>query len=105
MVARNEGRIDRAHRGLPLGGGLRLIRDALAPAHRPFVEDCGIGELRPCTVVVAIAGGIAEAAERQRKIGVVFRHRIEQVLHQRLVAVARGEQADLLTQPRLIGGR
>ena len=45
VVARDEGRIDRAHRGLPLGRRLRLVGDALAPAHGPFVEGGGIGEL------------------------------------------------------------
>ena len=48
------------------------------------------------------------ASPRRRKVSVksasFLRHRVEQVLHQRLVAVARGEQADLAAQPGLIGG-
>ena len=80
-------------------------REALAPAHGPFVEGGGIGELRPDAVVVGIRGGIAQAAEGEGEVGLVLRHRVEQVLHQRLVAVARGEQADLPAQAGLIGGR
>ena len=36
---------------------------------------------------LGVARGIAEAAEGEGEVGLVLGHRVEQVLHQRLVAV------------------
>ena len=44
VIPRNEGRIDRPHRGLARGGRLRLVTDPLPPAHRPVVIDGGVGK-------------------------------------------------------------
>ena len=38
MIARNEGRIDGAHRRLPFGRRLRLLGETLLPACGPFVK-------------------------------------------------------------------
>ena len=83
---------------------MRLVREALAPARSPFIEGCGIGELSPDAVVVGISGGIAQPAEGESEVGLILGHGIEHILHQCFVAVARGEQADLLAQSGLIGG-
>ena len=50
-----------------------------------------------------VACGVTELAEGEGEVGLVLRHGIQQVLDQRLVAVAFREQADLLAQACLIG--
>lgn len=103
VVARNEGRVDGVHGGLAFGGLSWLEREARAPAAGPFIEGRRIRELR-ADVGGPVGSGVAETAEGEGEISLVIRHRVEQVLHQRLVAVARREQSDLAPQAGLIGG-
>ena len=84
---------------------MRFLRDPLAPASHPWVEGGGVDKQFAHGLAVGrIARDVAEAPKSEGKIRLVLGHGVEQVLHQRLVAVARREQADLLAQAGLIGG-
>ena len=86
-------------------GDCGSVGEALPPARGPGVEGGGIGEQAADVVVVAVDCGVAQAAEGEGEVGLVLGHRVEQVLHQRLVAVAFGEQAELAAQAGLIAPR
>ena len=108
VVARDEGRIDRAHRGAaarrPICGSSREPLRASAPPSRRRRS----GSANSCRTLRRPSGSRA-ASLRRRKVRVksawFLRHRVEQILHQRLVAVARREQAELAAQAGLIGRR
>ena len=85
MIARNERRIDRTHRVASFFAGLRLAAGALPPAHGPIVEGGGIGEQLPDRAIVcAIERRIGQSPEGEGKVGLVLRHRVQQLLHQGL---------------------
>src|ERR1700716_1931359 len=105
MIPGNEGGIYRPTRDLPRGGILRLAAGSLPPADCPFVIGAGVGEqLTDISISRGIERGVAQPPEREREVGMALGHRVQQVLRERRIAVARREQTELASQACLIGG-
>src|SRR4030088_2851917 len=76
-----------------------------AASGAPCVIGAGVGEqFTDISITRGIERGVAQPPEREREVGLVLGHRVQQVLRERRIAVALREQTELASQACLIGG-